>query len=121
MTALQLMTDAYITAMHWASTDENGDPLDNYPTAAEAKDIAATTCNNFLKVHGDDLAIVMGLHPHYGYEQAGHDLFLTREGHGAGFWDRDLGHYGDVFTKYCQSIGAADPYVGDDGYVYVNV
>lgn len=121
MTALQRMTDAYITAMHWASTDFEGESLDNYPTSAEGKDNAASTCNAFLKAHGADLEIVMGLHPNYGYSEAGHDLFLTREGHGAGFWDRGLGHYGDVFTKYCQSIGPADPYVGDDGYVYVNV
>lgn len=121
MTNLNIMVQAYITAMHWSSTDSNGDPLDNYPTSQEAKDIAATTCNTFLKVHGNDLNVVMGLHPNYGYSEAGHDLFLTREGHGAGFWDRGLGHYGDVFTKYSESIGEADPYVGDDGYVYVNV
>lgn len=31
--------------------------------------------------------------------RAGHDLWLTRNGHGAGFWDRDLGELGDRLTK----------------------
>lgn len=119
MTMRDMMIDSYITAMQWASTDAEGESLDNYPTSQEAKDNAAKTCDAFIKAHGDDLDVVMGLHPNYGYSEAGHDLFLTRERHGAGFWDRNLGHYGDVFTKYCEGIGEADPYVGDDNLIYM--
>lgn len=32
-------------------------------------------------------------------EQAGHDLILTANRHGAGFWDRGLGDAGDKLTK----------------------
>ena len=31
--------------------------------------------------------------------QAGHDFWLTQNGHGAGFWDGDYPTYGDTFTK----------------------
>ena len=37
--------------------------------------------------------------------QAGHDFWLTRNGHGAGFWDGDWQKYGEMFTKIAQSFG----------------
>jgi hypothetical protein len=37
----------------------------------------------------------------------GHDFYLTREGHGAGFWDRGLGELGDYLTKIAKWSGAA--------------
>ena len=51
--------------------------------------------------------------------QAGHDFWLTRNGHGAGFWDGDWPKYGDMFTKIAESFGEANalfekvPYVQD--------
>lgn len=38
-------------------------------------------------------------------EQAGHDFALTRNGHGAGFWDRGLGAQGDRLTEACRPYG----------------
>lgn len=35
----------------------------------------------------------------------GHDFCLTRNGHGAGFWDRGLGHLGDYLTEACKGYG----------------
>lgn len=37
----------------------------------------------------------------------GHDFYLTREGHGAGFWDRGLGELGDYLTRVAKSYGGA--------------
>lgn len=34
-----------------------------------------------------------------GPSQAGHDFWLTQNGHGAGFWDGDWPVYGEMFTK----------------------
>jgi len=40
---------------------------------------------------------------------AAHDFWLTRNGHGAGFWDGDWPKYqGDMFTNIAQSFGVAD-------------
>lgn len=36
--------------------------------------------------------------------QFGHDLALTRNGHGTGFWDRGLGEAGDVLTDWAESL-----------------
>jgi hypothetical protein len=36
-------------------------------------------------------------------EQIGHDYVLTTGGHGAGFWDRGLGEWGDILTEACRA------------------
>ena len=40
-------------------------------------------------------------------EQNGHDFWLTRNGHGAGFWDRGYGELGDRLSKACKPYGEA--------------
>jgi hypothetical protein len=50
-------------------------------------------------------------------EQLGHDLWLTRNHHGAGFWDRGLAGGGKL-TELAHCLGECDLYVGDDGKLY---
>lgn len=51
--------------------------------------------------------------------QAGHDFWLTRNGHGAGFWDGDWPEkQGEALTKLSREFGSLDVYVGDDGKLY---
>lgn len=51
-------------------------------------------------------------------EQIGHDFFLDRCGHGAGFWDGDWAH-GEALSAVCQGCGEVWPYlscdIDDDG------
>lgn len=35
----------------------------------------------------------------------GHDFHLTRDGHGAGFWDRGYGEAGDLLTERAEEYG----------------
>lgn len=50
---------------------------------------------------------------------AAHDWVLTRNGHGAGFWDGDwAAPFGDLLTAICKAQGEIQGYVGDDGLVY---
>lgn len=42
---------------------------------------------------------------------AGHDFYLTRAGHGAGFWDRGLGELGDRLTNASKSYGSPDDHM----------
>jgi hypothetical protein len=46
--------------------------------------------------------------------RAGHDFWLTRNGHGAGFWDGDWPVYGDLFTKIAKGYGEVDAHYGSD-------
>jgi len=51
--------------------------------------------------------------------KAGHDFWLTRCGHGAGFWDGDWEKdIGETLTKASKSFGEIELYLGDDGFIY---
>lgn len=53
-------------------------------------------------------------------ERAGHDFWLTRCGHGCGFWDGDWPKpYSDKLTAAAKAFGNVDLYVGDDGAIHL--
>lgn len=56
------------------------------------------------------------------YAMAGHDFWLTRVGHGAGFWDGDWDEADPdgVLDKRAKELGHVDVYLGDDGLVYLS-
>ena len=54
----------------------------------------------------------------YGLTQHAHDFALTRNGHGAGYWDRGLGKLGNKLTELSKVYGSIDLYVGDDGMLH---
>ena len=59
------------------------------------------------------------LHEYTGdWEHAGHDFWLTRNGHGTGYWDRDMGSVGARLTEAAKSFGEVYLYLGDDELVY---
>jgi hypothetical protein len=109
---------AFLECALWSSTDEDGDPYDDtynvhdfaYPAVEDAQ----------LDVEGmiDD-AEKEGLLEGIPASQFGHDFWLTRNGHGAGFWDRGLGKQGDRLTEMSKIYGSCYIYVGDDGKVYI--
>ncbi len=116
-------TLAYLEAALWASNDDEGLPLDaryeieNFSQDAIKK--AKADCERFQSENADDIRDAS--YNFAGYsdgEMAGHDFFLTRCGHGAGFWDRELGDIGDRLTQAAKEFGEATPYVGDDGLIH---
>jgi hypothetical protein len=52
-------------------------------------------------------------------EYAGHDFYLTRQHHGAGFWDRGLGYLGKELAKASQVFKELCVEQGDNGKIYV--
>ena len=50
-------------------------------------------------------------------EQIGHDFWLTRNGHGAGFWDRGI-EGGDKLTIIAKSFKELNVWVSELGVVY---
>lgn len=129
------MVTAYIDCALWSSTEDgywdeaanmfvvqedlpDNDaqtwPMDEF---FEAENIAPETlakmtedCQAFYTANADDLA---NMDP----QQAGHDYWLTRNGHGAGFWDRGLGALGERLSAACR-YQDFNLYVGDDGKIY---
>lgn len=113
---LDHVTDAFIECMCWAESGDPGSPLgvDAPELAPETRVKARELCADFLSycqrtgIPLSDLDV----------NQTGHDIWLTMQGHGAGFWDRGLGELGDRLTAACKTF-SADCYVGDDGLVHL--
>jgi len=108
-------TKAYIECALWASQDDSGEPLDsNYSINDIAPDTLASMTEDCKDFQDANAELMEGLDP----EQCGHDFWLTRNGHGAGFWDRGLGEIGEKLTDQAQAYVGCDLYVGDDGKVH---
>lgn len=53
-------------------------------------------------------------------EQNGHDFWLTRNRHGAGFWDRGYGEVGDKLTTAAQKYSECNLfYSSEDNKIYI--
>lgn len=110
---LDSFTRQYLETALWSSTDDDGILLDrNYSISdfsAEAVRQAKKECTEFKKYAGNLLDNVDD-------DRAGHDFWLTRNRHGAGFWDGDYPRdVGAELTKQAHVYGSVDIYVGDDG------
>lgn len=73
------------------------------------RDDAYAECESFVRYNADDLAFIMREHGATA-AQIGHDFLLTRDGHGAGFWDRGYGAAGDRLTEACRPYGDSEFY-----------
>lgn len=117
MINIETVLEHYVIAALWSSTDDDRTPLDDNYGAA---DIAQATYKQMVEDVTDfvtankDLLEVSGQSD----EQIGHDFWLTRCGHGAGFWDRGLGDIGEALSDASRPYGSVDLYVGDDGLIY---
>lgn len=130
-TDLDTFTRAYIQTAIWSSTDDDGTPLDrNYSESDLSPEVLtrmAEDCRKFQEENAETLSaaiatgdVVCG--PDFEeYGHAGHDFWLTRNGHGAGFWDGDWPEpYATALTDAAHAFGSSDLYVGDDGQIYLS-
>ena len=113
----QFIKQYLITAL-WSSTDYNNDdaPIDdNY----DISDIDLPTIKQAIKdcLRFIELAEKDDLLQYCDNEQAGHDFWLTRNHHGAGFWDGDYPINGDKLTELSEQFGSLDLYITDDNKV----
>jgi len=109
----------YLETALWSSTegDDVGTPLDrNYSIDdfdAEAIQKAEQDVDAFIQKAGH---LLEGID----LEQAMHDFFLSREGHGSGFFDSDYTtqDIANQLQELAKSFGPADLHVGDDGKLH---
>ena len=115
---MSIFLDSYIAAALWSSTDSKEIALDeNYgPENIAPKALARMRedCEDFQRVNAMLLAQA-------GDEsQNGHDFWLTRNHHGAGFWDRGYpNNIGELLTAAAHVYGSCGLYVGDYGRIYL--
>jgi hypothetical protein len=115
---LNAFTRAYIECALWSSTDDAGETLEHSEAklAPETLTTMIADCAAFQTAHAALLSEAYELGEDDA--RAGHDFWLTRNRHGAGFWDRGLGGVGDKLTDAAHETGERDLYVGDDGLIY---
>lgn len=111
---LDPFTRAYIEAALWSSyiCDEDGNEIEPMDSNHGPEDIAVTSlkriisdCMEFQEDNNRDLLEADKL-PHYDMSHAGHDFWLTRNRHGAGYWDSGLGkEIGDRLTNAAHAWG----------------
>ena len=96
MTDQETLTTAYLEAVYFAEAEEGETELTPYHKARAYQD-----CKQF---HEDVRSLGLTLP----WKQAGHDLLFTRQGHGVGFWSRDLEVYGnESVTRVLYAIAKA--------------
>lgn len=122
---LDAFTRSYIEAALWSTTD-NSDPSGGVPMDQNycSEDLAPSTmaavirdCTAFQEANRELLDNAYNTDG-MDVERQGHDFWLTREGHGAGYWDGDYPTTGDGLTEAAKAFGEAGWYVGDDDKIY---
>lgn len=103
---------SYLECCSWAESGEDESALGRHAPdfSLDAQATALERCESFL--HGNPDVSLSGLTA----EQVGHDLWLTSQGHGSGFWDRGLGEIGKRLSKRAK-LEHCDAYIGDSGLV----
>lgn len=121
---------AYIEAALWSTNDEStpegGVPFDqNYGPGdidVDTWEKMRADCAEFLREnaeHGVPGNCTRGTGQYTVFEQAGHDFWLTRCGHGCGFNDGDWKKPGaTALYEAAKKFGEVNLYLGDDGKIY---
>ena len=97
----------YLICALWAEVDDNKQPFeDNYSIfdfSREAQNKALLAIKHFISKAGN---LLEGLTE----ETIGHNLWLTRNGYGTGFWDRGLEVRGEKLSRICEDMGSCSLY-----------
>lgn len=125
---IEIVTRHYLICALWSSYDDEGEPLDSRfdlsDISNEAKSKAREDVAAFLELLAQE---GIDWTENWNAEQMGHDFWLTRNGHGAGFWDRHGSRNEDAHAmgkRMSELVGFRTPfpeidlYVGDDGKIY---
>ena len=127
-------TDGYIEAMLWSTSvdedmqnriyEETGEVVEFLDSAfedipAETVEKAKADCERF-QMENKELLDQVSEQFGVSDDQHGHDFWLTRAGHGVGFWDHGYGELGEKLTEAAEAYGEQWPYLGDDRNVYID-
>ena len=125
------MVKGYLTESLWSERGsgsiDHWEEKSHHDFSSEAVQTITTDCHTFLE-HARRRSIRVEVVLAVGainMECVGHDFWLTRNGHGAGFWDREDAYYvhpeiRDTFNEVAKTFPEQWIYVGDDGKVHVS-
>jgi hypothetical protein len=122
--SLSTFRAAYVEALYF--TDGQGLDNDEFDAgdelSPEANEQIDADCKAFYEANEqhitDDACRYSRCSP---AEYAGHDFWLTRNGHGCGFWDGDWTEpQATALDDAAKAFGEVSAYKGDDGLVYLS-
>lgn len=105
---------AYIEAMFFTEDENIGSGFTSDDIDLDSMAAIETDCGDFLEK-------AEGLLTSDNMEQAGHDFWLTRNGHGTGFWDREEKVYsgkGEILSQLAHDFGSSHAFF-ENGNVFV--
>ncbi len=118
---IDIIVDNYIGSLIWTQEGvgedaEGNDPMEGKTISdinKKSRDIISDEVKWFINSAGEVFEDLSD-------KQIGHDLWLTRNGHGAGFYDRiDDNENLEIIDKLCDVLGGVEIYVNeDDGEIY---
>jgi len=104
---------SYLEALLWSA----GEDLDGYSIEDIDEGSVMKSKNDilkFIKLIENNQEAIEEMNS-YDEESFGHNLALSRNGHGAGFFDDN----NDILQDLARNFGGADLYAGDDGKLYI--
>ena len=109
----QILID-YLNATLWTEVDRHEIALDlNYDVEDIDHDTVIKLANEIERFIREAMPYIFDIP----VEMIGHDICLSRNGHGAGFFDRGYKH-GDELQAIAEKMGESNVYVGDDRRIY---
>lgn len=108
--------DGFIEAFYFADTGEESQPPTDAELSKPARQRITIDCLAFLYrmqcyLEADTVTADM--------QQAGHDFYFTRQGHGVGYWETDRGYgpYSDMLDAAAKAFPELDFYLSDDNEI----
>lgn len=101
----------YLESLAWSSTDENGDTIDHLEFTQQAQTRAFKEIQQFLEATESEK---LEWWENWDCGHFGHDFALTRNGHGAGFWDRGHGEIGEQLSELARIEGEVYCHVNEN-------
>jgi hypothetical protein len=114
--------DSYIETALWSSTDTvNGQDIcldcGDYQLSEVAREEMNLDITGFWQLVIIDSFLCD--HTEVVNGNIAHDFWLTRNGHGAGFWDGDYPECGDRLTELSKKFGECNLYISDAGEIEI--
>lgn len=112
---VQKVLESYLETLLWASGDEyEFDGVTIYDFSDEAVNSSKNDIETFIKTINKNPNAIAEANE-YDDRMLGHNFALSRNGHGAGFFDDN----NDILQNICRETKSAEPYIGDDKKVHI--
>lgn len=115
----QYLETALWSSTHFADENDPGTPMDDLYDVSDFDDAQVETARAELDDFREYVRKTLGdVLDEFDDGTVAHDFWLSRNRHGAGFFDGDYCTHGDALQAAAKTFGSSDLYVGDDGRVY---